>query len=87
MLSCRSCTQTGPAALEAHQKVFDHIIGSSQSGTKLLEVPEFFKDHGGDGQPIGPGICSSYVGRWESGHAELRKKAWVMLPGVFWLTD
>ena len=38
---CRSRTPTGTPALEAYQKVFDHIVGSSQVGTKVLEVPEF----------------------------------------------
>ena len=81
--SCPSRTPTGPAALEAYQKVFDHIVGSSQLGTNLLQVPEFYADCGGDLQCIGPGICSSCVGRWESGHAELRKKVWATLSDVF----
>ena len=85
--SCRSRTQTGPAVLEAHQKVFDRIVGSSRSGTKVLEVPEFYNDDGSDAQRVGHGICSGCVGRWESGHAELRKKVWAMLPDVFGLTD
>jgi len=87
MSNCPSRTPTGPAALEARRKVFDRIVGSSRLGTKVLEVPEFYEGCGGELQCVGPGICSSCVGRWESGHAELRKKAWVMLPGVFGLTD
>jgi len=74
-----------PAALETHQKVFDRVVGSSRSGTKVLEVPEFYEDQGGELQRVGPGICGSCVGRWESGHAGLRKKAWAMLPDVFGL--
>ena len=84
--NCPLRTLNGPAALETHQKVFDRVVGSSRSGTKVLEVPEFYEDQGGELQRVGPGICGSCVGRWESGHAELRKKAWAMLPNVFGLT-
>jgi hypothetical protein len=83
---CPSRTPTGPGALEAYQNVFDHIVGPSRLGTKVLQVPEFYEDRGGDLQCVGPGICGNCVERWESGHADLRKKAWVMLPGVFGLT-
>jgi len=82
---CPSRTPVGAAALEAYQKVFDHVVGSSQLGTKVLEVPEFYEDRGGDLRCVGPGVCSGCVERWESGHAELRKKAWAMLPGAFGL--
>ena len=85
--SCPSRTPTGPAALEAYRKVFEHTVGSSRSGTKVLQVPEFYEDCGGDLQCVSPGICSSCVERWESGHAELRKKAWATLPDVFGLKD
>ena len=84
--NCPSRTPTGPATLEAYRKVFDSVAGSSQSGTGVLQVPEFYEDRGGELQCVGPGICSSCVERWESGHAELRKKAWAMLPNVFGLT-
>ena len=83
--NCPSRTPTTPAALEAYQKVFDRIVGSSELGTNLLRVPEFYEDHEGDLECVGPGICNSCVGRWESGHAELRKKVWAMLPEVFGL--
>jgi len=83
--SCPSHTPTDPAALEAYQKVFDRIVGPSRSGTRVLQVPEFYEDHGGDLRCIGPGTCSLCVEKWESGHADLRKKAWAMLPGVFGL--
>ena len=86
-LNCPSLTPTGPAALVAYQGVFDHIVGSSQSGTKLLQIPEFYKECGGDLWCVGPGICSSCVERWEHGHAVLRKKVWAMLPGLFGLKD
>ena len=83
--SCPSRTPIGPAALTAHRKVLECVVGSAQSGTKVLEVPEFYEDRGGELQCIGPGICGGCVRRWESGHAELRKKAWAMLPEVFGL--
>jgi len=85
---CPSRIPTSPAALAAYHKVFDHIVGSSQlGGTKVLQVPEFYEDHDGELQCIGPSICSGCVERWESGHAELRKKTWTSLPGVFGLKD
>ena len=83
--NCPSRSPTGPAALAAYHKVFDRIVGSSQSGTKILQVPEFYEDCEGEVQCVGPGICSGCVERWESGHAELRRKAWATLPGVFGL--
>ena len=84
--NCPSRTPTGPAALEAYRNVLNHVVGPTRSGrTNLLQVPEFYEDCGGDVQCIGPGICSSCVERWESGHADLRKKAWMMLPDVFGL--
>jgi len=83
--NCPSRAPTGPAALEAYQMVFDRIVGSPQLGTKVLEVPEFYEDRGGDLQCVGAGICSKCVDGWESGHAELRKQAWATLPGVFGL--
>jgi len=83
--NCPSRTPAGTAALEAYQSVFDHVVDSSQLGTKVLEVPEFYEDHGGDLRSVEPGICSSCVERWESGHAELRKKTWATLPDAFGL--
>ena len=85
--TCPLRTPAGPAALEVYQKVFDHIVGSSRLGMNLLQVPEFHEDRGDGLQHAGFGICSNCVGRWESGHAELRKRAWGMLPGVFGLED
>ena len=82
---CPSRTPVRAATLEVYQKVFDHIVGSSQLGTKVLEVPEFYEDHEGGPRCIGLGICSGCVERWKSGHAELRKKAWAMLPDAFGL--
>ena len=83
--NCPSRSPSSPAALAAYHKVFDRIVGSFQMGTKVLQVPEFYDDCGGEVQCVGPGICSGCVERWESEHAELRKKAWAALPGVFGL--
>jgi hypothetical protein len=83
--NCPSRTPNDPAALEAYQRVFDRIVGSPQLGTKVLQVPEFYEDCRGDIMCVSPGICSSCVERWESGHADLRKKAWATLPDVFGL--
>ena len=83
--NCPSRTPTSPATLEAYQKVFDHIVDSSQLGTNLLQVPEFCEGSGGNVRCVSPSICRSCVERWQSGHAELRKKVWEMLPGVFGL--
>ena len=83
--NCPSYTPTGALALQAYQKVFDHIVGSSQLGTKVLQVPEFYEDCGSGPQCVSPGICRSCVERWGSGHADLRKKAWAKLPDVFGL--
>ena len=65
--------------------VFDRIVGSPQLGTKVLEVPEFYEDRGGGRQCVGPDICGNCVERWESGHAEMRKRAWAALPDIFGL--
>ena len=84
---CPSRTPAGTPASETYQKVFDHIVGSSQLGTKVLEVPEFYEDRGGDLRCVGPDICSNCVERWEYGHAELRKKVWATLPSAFGLVS
>ena len=81
--NCPSRNPTGAGALEAYQKVFDHIVGSSELGTKVLQVPEFYEDRGGGIQCVSPSVCRSCVERWESGHAELRKKAWAVLVDIF----
>ena len=83
--NCPSRTPTGPTALKAYRKIFDHVVGSSRLGTKVLQVPEFYKGHGRDLRCVSPNICSSCAKRWEAGHAELRKKVWAALPTVFGL--
>lgn len=84
--NCRSRAPSSSGALEAYQKVFDHIVGPSRQGTKILQVPEFYEDRGlGDVRCVGPGICRSCVERWESGHTELRKTARATLSDIFGL--
>ena len=82
---CPSHTPTSPAALDAYQKVLSHVVGSSRLGTKVLQVPEFYENHGGDLQCVSPNICGNCVQRWESGHVELRKRVWAKLQDVFGL--
>ena len=84
---CPLHTPTSSAALTAYQKVFDRAVSASQLGTKVLQVLEFYGTHLSDLQDPGPSICSSCVGKWESGHAELRRKTWATLPDIFGLND
>ena len=83
--NCPSRTPTSPAALAVYHKVFNRMVGSSLLGTRVLQVPEFYEECGAEPQGAGSGICSGCVERWKSGHAELRRKAWAVLPGVFGL--
>jgi len=82
---CPSHIPTGPAASDAYREVFSHIVGSDRLGTKVLQVPEFYEDCGGDLRCVSPNICSNCVQRWETGHVDLRKRVWAKLPGVFGL--
>ena len=83
--NCPSRTPSVPTTLETYRKVFDHIVGPSQLGTKVLQVPEFCRDSGGSAVRIFPDVCRNCVERWESGHADLRRRAWGRLPEVFGL--
>ena len=85
-LDCPSDTPANPTTLEVYQKVFDHIVGSSQQGTRALQVPEFYQGCGTGAVCVFSNICRGCVERWESGHADLRKKAWSTLPDFFRLT-
>ena len=78
---CVSPKALGPGASDAERRVIDQIIGSSQSGTKILQV--FSLDDICGGEP--GGFCQSCEEWWESGHVEMRKKAWAALPSVFGL--
>ena len=81
--SCPSRDATGQRVSDAHKKVFDQIKGSSQSGTKILEV----LSSSGICEGNTGGFCESCVKRWEAGHAEVRKRVWNALPNVFGLKD
>ena len=82
---CPSRTPNSPATLDAYRKIFNHVVGSSQMGMKVLHVPEFYEDCGGDVQCVSKDVCGKCVERWSYGHAELRKMAWGRLPDVFGL--
>ena len=78
---CVSPKTLGPGGSDAERKVIDKITGSSQSGTKILQVFSLDDICGGE---LG-GFCKSCEEWWESGHVEVRKKAWAALPSVFGL--
>jgi len=80
-MNCPSFGAAGPRALEARQKVVDQITDSSQPGTKVLQVLSLGDIFGDDCC----GFCEICVEGWEAGHAEVRKKVWTALPGVFGL--
>ena len=79
--SCPSRNTTGPGVSEAHRNLIDRMSDSAHSGTKLLQVLSLREVCGGDCS----GFCGSCVEWWEAGHADLRRKAWGMLPDVFGL--
>ena len=79
--NCPSHSTTGPRVSEAHQVVFDRIVDSARSGTNLLGVLPLKEVCGSDCL----GFCKSCVEGWEDGHADMRKSAWDMLPGLFGL--
>ena len=79
---CISPKTLGSGASDVEREVIDRITCSSQSGTKILQdcsLNDICESELG-------GPCKSCEERWESGHAEVRKKAWATLPSVFGLT-
>jgi len=76
---CTSFTTTVPRVSEACQKVVDRIADSAHSGTKILEVLSLKEVYGDDRV----GFCDICVGVWEAGHADVRKRAWGVLLGMF----
>ena len=54
-------------------------------GMRVLQVPEFYEDCGGDLQCVSKDVCSKCVERWNCGYAELRKMAWGRLRDAFGL--
>jgi hypothetical protein len=69
----------GPSVSEQQQGLVDRIADSACSGTNLLQVLSLREILGGDYL----GFCGSCVEGWETGHANVRKKAWAILPGAF----
>ena len=66
----------------AHQRTFDRITGSAVGGTRVLQVlseSEFVEDTESK-------FCHVCVKKMQTAHAEVRRRAWVALPGVFGLT-
>ena len=85
VLKCPSRTPNSPGTLDAYRKVLNHIVGSSQMGMRVLQVPEFYEDCGGDLQCVSKDVCNNCVERWNFGHADLRRMAWRRLPDAFGL--
>jgi hypothetical protein len=83
---CSSCTSDCCSDTPyTYQRVFDHIVGPSQQGTRALQFPEFYLDCEMGHLPVFSNVCGKCVERWESGHAYLRKRTWEKLPDVFGL--
>lgn len=65
----------------AHQRTFDRITGSTVGATRILQVlraSEFAEDAGSK-------FCQVCVEKIQVAHAEVRRKAWAVLPEVFGL--
>jgi len=79
-VGCPSFNIRGAGVSEAHQTAANQIVGSVHSGTNLLLqlLSMEFDDY--------LGFCADCVQRWESGHGDVRKKAWAALPDMFGLT-
>ena len=81
---CPSRSSKGVSDVEimgAHQRAFDRITGSTVETTRILQVlgaSEFAEDAKSK-------FCQVCVEKIQVGHAEVRKKAWAVLPEVFGL--
>jgi len=65
----------------AHQRTFDRITGSAVGGTRVLQVlsaSEFAEDAESK-------FCHVCVKKMQVAHAEVRRRAWMVLPEVFGL--
>ena len=78
---CISPKTLGTGASDVERKVINKITGSSQPGTKILQVFSLDEICGDELD----GFCKSCEEWWESGHVEMRKDAWAALPSVFGL--
>ena len=85
--SSKDCSSRGSkgssdvGVMQAHQRVFDRITGSVVGGTRILQVLSA-DEFAGDGESKFCQICAE---RMEVAHANVRRKAWAALPGVFGL--
>ena len=67
--------------IRAHQRIFDRITGSAVGGTRILQVlsaSEFAEDTESK-------FCQVCAEKMQAAHAEVRRKAWAVLPEVFCL--
>ena len=67
--------------MQAHQRVFDRITGSVDGGTRILQVLSADEFAGGGESEF----CQMCMERMEVAHADVRRRAWAALPGVFGL--
>ena len=83
---CPSRRFEGPLDAEitgAHQRAFDRITESAHGGTRILQVlsaSEFAEDTGSE-------FCQVCVEKIQAAHAEVKRKAWAVLPEVFGLKE
>ena len=66
---------------DEHQRTFDRITGPAVGGTRILQVlsaSEFTED-------MESKFCQLCADKMEVAHAEVRRKVWTALPGVFGL--
>jgi hypothetical protein len=80
-LDCPLHGTMGPRVPEARQEVVDRITDSARYGTNLLQVLSLREILGGDCLRF----CEGRLEGWEAGHANVRKKAWAILPDAFGL--
>ena len=85
--STKDCPSRSPKGLsdvltlQAHQRVFDRIARSEAGGTRILQVLSADEFAGG-GESEFCRICTE---KMEVAHADVRRRAWAALPGVFGL--
>ena len=79
--SCPSRRTKGSSVSGVHQSVIERITASSRSEMKVLEVHSLGRIYGNDSD----GFCEVCVNEWDTGHAEVRRRAWNMLSKVFGL--
>ena len=79
--NCTSPRIVDPRVSDVRHEIVNRIAGSSQPGTRILQVLSLSDVCGDDGH----GPCKSCVEWWECVHADVRKKAWTSLPNMFGL--